>query len=159
VAGDCFIRLQGKIQGKFVGETQDLEFAGAIDVESWNWTGSRPPGSGLQKRGALSLSELVFRHRVDSASVHLLSALATAESCKAELTMRRAGGEAQKFLLIRLGNVLLTEVGLEFSESGKLPLESVALSFEKIEIEYVAQAASGAKGVSKVFTHELKGAA
>lgn len=159
MAGDCFIRLQGKIQGKFVGEAQDQEFSGAIDVESWHWTGSRPSGSALQKRGALSLSELVFRHRVDSASVNLLSALAAAESCKAELTMRRAGGEAQKFFMIRLENVLLTEVGLEFSESGKLPLESVALTFEKIEVEYVMQAATGAKGVSKVFTHELKGAA
>lgn len=158
MAGDCFIRLQGKQQGKIVGEAQDRDFDGAIEVETWNWTGQRAFGSGVQARGALSLSNLQFQHRVDAASVQLLSALATAESCKAELTMRRAGGQAQKFLAIRLENVLLTEVRLEFDEPGKLPLESVKLSFEKIEVEYVAQAASGAKGVTKVWTHELKGA-
>ena len=124
--------------------------------ETWNWGGSRAQRSGL-KIGALAVSELTFCHRVDAASVHLLSALATAESCKAELTMRRAGGEAQKFLVIRLENVLLTEVRLEFSEPGQLPLEQVKLSFEKIEVEYVAQAVSGAKGVSKVWTYELRG--
>ncbi len=157
MAGDCFIRLQGKAQGKFVGEAQDKEFAGAIDVESWNWSGSRPMRSGIHGRGAMTATELEFRHRVDAASVHLLSALATAESCKAELTMRRAGGEAQKYLMVRLDNVLLTEVRLEFHESGKLPLESVKLSFEKIEVEYVAQAGTGLKGVSKVWTYELRG--
>ena len=73
--------------------------------------------------------------------------------------MRRAGGEAQKFLAIRLENVLLTEVRLEFVEPGKLPLESVKLSFEKIEVEYTMQAGTGAKGVTKTWNHELKAVA
>jgi len=159
VAGDCFIRIQGKVQGKFVGEAHDREFEGAIDVETWNWGGSRELGSAMRQKSALALSELAFTHRVDAASIQLLSALATAESCKVELTMRRAGGEAQKFLAIRLENVLLTEVRLEFVEPGKLPLESVKLSFEKIEVEYTMQAGTGAKGVTKTWNHELKAVA
>ena len=70
MAGDCFIRIQGKVQGKFVGEAHDREFEGAIDVETWNWGGSRELGSAMRQKSALALSELAFTHRVDAATIH-----------------------------------------------------------------------------------------
>ena len=156
MTGDCFIHLQGKIQGKFGGESQDREFSDAIDVESWHWAGQREAAGGARQRGALRLGELVFRHRVDAGSVPILAALATAEACTAELVLRRAGGEAQKYLVIRLENVLVVSVELAFGTADlPIPLESVSLAYEKIEVEYTAQAATGMRARTKTWTHEL----
>ena len=156
MAGDCFIRLQGRTQGKFAGESQDREFSEAIDVESWRWTGQREASGGARQRGALRLGELVFTHRVDAGSVQILSALAAAEACTAELIMRRAGGEAQKYLTIRLEKVLVVKVELVFGGAEeRLPLESVSLAYEKVEVEYTAQAGTGMRARTKTWTHDL----
>ena len=138
--GDCFIRLDG-----VVGEAEDTEHAGFIEVSGWSWGVAAQPGSAQLKAAQADVRALTFVHPVDRASPALLAACASNRLLRsAELVMRRAGGKAQRFLRVELRQVKVTEVDLAHGADALLPRERVTLSFESIEFSYTPQSSQGA---------------
>jgi type VI secretion system secreted protein Hcp len=154
VLGDCFISFKGKRQGAINGEAQDEAFKGTIDVESWHWGVEVPVSQGFTDQiGRIRVRPFIFSHRVDAASAQLLSALATHEEAEAELTMRRAGGQAQKYLKISFKDVRLLSIEVGYTTPGQIPLESVTFTFARMDYEYAPQTAVGGRGGSKTWTY------
>ncbi|HOA93010.1 MAG TPA: type VI secretion system tube protein Hcp [Quisquiliibacterium sp.] len=145
--GDCFFRIQDK---KFDvrGEAEDTTYAGWIQVEEWNWgMNNRAVSAGFQEgklRG--DVREFVFAYRVDASSAAMLQICnQNAVLEKAELAMRRAGGEAQLYVEIKFTKVQVKSVDLVHDEHNLIPLQRVAISFESAEFVYTPQSQAGAK--------------
>ncbi len=143
MSGDCFIKFE-----QVPGETEDKEFAGAIDVVGWNWGVERSGNSVIgqkRTRSAADVKAFEFRHHTDSASAGLMQRCYNNTLIKtAVLSMRRAGGKAQKYLEIRFKNVQITRVMLLHDEANEIPVESVTFSFEAVDFDYTMQSKEGA---------------
>src|SRR5690606_5877011 len=108
MAGDAFIQID-----QIAGEAEDKDYAGAIEVDGWQWGLSRDsarPSQGA-RRGAVQVRHFTFSHAIDAASPQLLHRCATGTTlAKAVLTMRRAGGAALRYLEATFNNVVIIEV-------------------------------------------------
>lgn len=139
---DCFIKLD-QVQG----ESGDADFKDHIQVESWGWSITQHVAAGWDRAttGRPSVADLVFTHRVDSASPALFARCARNDVIpNANLVMRRAGGSAQKYLFIKLRNVRVINVQLQHDAVNVVPQERVTLAYQQVDYEYVPQSAVGA---------------
>ena len=85
----------------------------------------------------------------------LMAALATNDEIKeAKLTMRRAGGQQEPFLIITLKSARISSVQHDAGSDGEAR-ETVAIVFTDVEVEYRKQGASGGRGASTVFTDSV----
>ena len=155
-----FVRI-----GTIRGESRDARHKDEIEVLSWTWGVSRAgsPGSGAggiggagRGAGKAEVRDLTFLHEVDRASPLLLRACATGERLgDARLTVRKAGGEQQDFLVITMTDVLVTRVSMSMADGGT-SAEEVALTFAKVDLEYRPQQADGSLEAGVRFTHDVK---
>jgi type VI secretion system secreted protein Hcp len=142
VAVDTFLKL-----GDIEGESTDDAHKDEIDVLAFSWGLSQPTadlGSGHGTgAGKAVFEDLVVVKRVDKASPKLFEACATGTHVQAAaLTCRKAGKAKQEFFKIRLSDVLVTSYEVDSSEEDR-PLDQIALSFAKVELEYVPVDATG----------------
>src|SRR5215211_5780834 len=111
MATDIFARL-----GEIKGESADDRHKDEIGVLSWSWGVSQSApnsaGSGAAA-GKVTFNDFNFTHRVDKASPVLMRACATGQHLKdATITMRKAGKVQQDYLIVKLTDVLVTNVQL-----------------------------------------------
>lgn len=145
MAGDCFIRIDG-----VVGEAQDKEFAGNIDVLGWSWgvtwSENRAMSNINARGGSADVRAFQFTHDIDRASAPLLQRCTRGTVLRdAVLTMRRAGGsKAQTYLQVTFRGVQIASVDLVFDNSRPMPLERVQFSFESVSFDYTMQSETGA---------------
>jgi type VI secretion system secreted protein Hcp len=143
-AFDYFLRVDG-IQG----ESADAKHKGEIEVLSWSWgetnaTGSPSSGGGA---GRVDMSDLMVAAPLSKASLHLLLACASGKHFKtAVLTGRKAGKGQADYLTFSLSDVLVSSYQTGSGASAEPPVDSVALSFGKIQVEYKEQKADGSFG-------------
>ena len=71
-----------------------------------------------------------------------MAAEAPARPSSAVLTARKAGEALLEFLTITLGDVLVSSFQ-ETGSAGEVPLETVSLTYAKVELAYQSQAAAG----------------
>src|SRR5262245_9866193 len=107
MAVDMFLRLDG-----VKGESKDSKHAGEIEIESVNWgaaqrgTSSHGTGAGS---GKVSMTDFQFVMRCNSASPSLFVGCAKGTIYhEAILTCRKAGGQQEDFLQIKMGAVLIS---------------------------------------------------
>jgi type VI secretion system secreted protein Hcp len=143
-AFDYFLKLDG-----IPGESVDAKHKGEIDVLSWSWGESQPtpvnPGSGGGS-GKVAMTDLHVSANVSKASPQLLLACAAGTHIKGAVLTGRKGGKAQaEFLTFSLSDVLVSayQTGGATAEA---PLDSISLSFSKIEMTYREQSAKGGLG-------------
>jgi type VI secretion system secreted protein Hcp len=153
MAVDMFLKLD-----KISGESADAKHKGEIDIVSWQWgvsqTGTMAHGGG-GGAGKASFSDLTISHTLDASSPILAMHCATGQHIKSgTLVNRKAGKEQQEYLVIKLTDILITNVS--DSAGGDVPHESVSLNYAKIEIEYKAQKADGSLEAPKTFGWNLK---
>ena len=155
-AADLFLHLQAKRAGKIKGEAASAEHADDIELCGWQWGLSASSGLGnTHATSRRAYSALTVTKRIDSATTALMSALATNDEIKeAKLTMRRAGGEQEDFFIITLNNARITSVQHEAGADGAT-IETVAIAFIKVDVEYRPQKASGQRAGSTMFSDEL----
>jgi len=140
---DFFLKLDG-----IKGEATDSKHKGEIEVESWSWgetnTGTMSAGGG-GGAGKVVMQDVHVVKRFDTASPVLIMSCATGKHIKEGLlTCRKAGGEQQEYLTIKLTDVLVSSYQSGGSGSGGVvPVDQVSLNFAKIEIEYKAQKPDG----------------
>lgn len=143
-AFDYFLKLDG-----IPGESVDNKHKGEIDVLSWSWGESQPtpvnPGSGGGS-GKVAMTDLHVSANLSKASPQLLLACAAGTHIKGAVLTGRKGGKAQgEFLTFSLSDVLVSayQTGGATAEA---PLDSISLSFSKIEMTYREQSAKGGLG-------------
>jgi type VI secretion system secreted protein Hcp len=142
---DIFMKIDG-----IKGESHDQKRAGEIDVLSWSFgaqqTGTGHSGSG-SGAGKVSISDLQFTKRADTASTALFLACCAGTHIKdAVLTVRKAGDTPLDFMQVKMSDVLVSSIQEGGSSHGEsLPIESISLNFAKVEVVYKEQDARGAQ--------------
>jgi type VI secretion system secreted protein Hcp len=156
--GDMFLKLDSARSGKVLGESSDELHLNEIDILGWSWgmtTSGAMAGSGAGAKSALSA--ITFNKLVDSATAPLMSVMRNHDLIKeATLTVRKAGGDQLEFLVItiRQGRIVSYKIA---APAGPVVSEEFSIAFEKIDVEYKAQAQNGgAKGGTFVFSGEAR---
>lgn len=155
-SADIFLHVQTKRAGKVKGEAVSPGHVDDIIVTGWHWglTASSAIGS-TQATSRRSYTALTVHKRIDLATTGLMSALATNDEVKqAKLTMRRAGGVQEDFLVVTLEAARVIGLQHDAGPGGEVQ-ETLQLAFTKVEVEYRAQRASGQRAGAAVFTDEL----
>jgi type VI secretion system secreted protein Hcp len=153
---DTFLHLQAKRAGKVKGEATTAGHVDDIVVAGWHWglTAAMALGD-TRATGRRSYTALTVNKHVDLATTALMSALATNDEIKeAKLTMRRAGGLQEPFLIITLKSARIASVQHDSGGDGDTR-ETLAIVFTDVEVEYRKQGASGGRGASTVFTDSV----
>jgi type VI secretion system secreted protein Hcp len=155
MAASIFARI-----GTIKGESRDARHKDEIEVLSWSWgvsqSGTMASGGG-GGAGKASFHDFTFTHHVDKASPALMRACATGEHIKdATITVRKAGKGQQEYLVIKMTDVLVTNVSTSVSAEGEATSEGVALAFAKVDLEYKPQKPDGSLDVGIHFQYDLK---
>ncbi len=155
---DFFLKLEG-----IKGESQDKKHKDEIEIESYSLgltnTGSfsQAPGAGGGS-GKVNFQDAHFSKKLDSSSPLLKLACATGQHLKeALLVCRKAGGDQQEYLKIKLNDCLISsyQVGGHGGDN-LIPTDQFSINFAKINIEYMPQDAQGKVGNAVRAGNDLK---
>lgn len=156
---DMFLKLDGTKQGPIRGESSDPKHVGEIDVVSWSWGMDSPADAFGNAVARTSFDQIRIVKRVDSATTALMSALRNNELIKkAVLTVRKAGGvDPLEYLIVTIEKARLTSHRIGGGEGGDSSAlsEELALSFQKIQVEYVPQGKTGGGKGTMTFETEI----
>jgi type VI secretion system secreted protein Hcp len=154
---DMFLKLDSKRGGAVKGESEDPSHLAEIVVQdfSWGMTSVVSTGfSGTESKPAQL--ELRITKFVDSASTGLMSVMKTNDEIKkAVLTVRKAGGKQEDYFSITIQGGRIT--ALDVTSEGDSPMltERLSLTFNKIEVQYKSQSATGALKGASTFQDEV----
>ncbi len=153
---DTFLHVQTKRAGKVKGESTTAGHVDDINVVGWHWGLTSASALGdTRATGRRSYTALTVNKQVDLATTALMSALASNDEVKeAKLTMRRAGGQQEPFLIITLKAARIVSVQHDAGSDGEAR-ETISIVFTEVEVEYRQQRVSGGRGGSTVFTDNL----
>lgn len=155
-AADYYLHVQTKRAGKVKGEAVAPGHQDDIVVTGWAW--GVTAGSALgdtQATARRSYSALTVHKQVDSATTALMSALTTNDEVKeAKLSLRRAGGEQEDFLVITLKGARVTSLQHTGADDGGTR-ETMTIAFTEVQVEYRPQQASGIRGGAFIFNDSL----
>jgi type VI secretion system secreted protein Hcp len=155
MTSDIFAKL-----GDIKGESLDSKHKDEIEVLSWSWgvtDAGTIRGGGGGRQGKASFQDLSFTHNIDKATPVLMRGCATGTHMKeATITRRKAGKGQQEFLVIKMNDVIITGV-TQGDASGGAPMETVNLTFAKVDIEYKPQKADGSLDAGIHFKYDIKG--
>lgn len=143
---DYFLKLEG-----IDGESTDDKHSGAIEIQSFSWgvsqSGSYHRFSGSAASGKVTMSDITIMKSVDKSSPKLFMASAQGEQIKqATLTARKSSSDSSDFYTIKLQDVMVSSFYTSTNNNSGAPVETVKLSFSKIEFEYQPQNADGTSG-------------
>src|SRR5512138_1737544 len=130
------------------GESIHKDHKGEIEVLSWTWGVSNANlGSGTGSgKGKANASDLHFTHLYDKASPILAKKCAEGKHFPTVVMTARKSGEGQKdFLKITMKEVFITSVQPSGGGHGDI-MESVSMSYQKIDFAYKPQDEKGALG-------------
>lgn len=155
-SSDAFLSVQAKRAGRIKGESVAEGHEGDIDVLSWHWSVSASSAIGstaaTARRAYSGLS--VVKH-VDASSTALMSALVTNDEIReAVLTLRKAGGSALEFYVVRLREARVAQLDQGAGEHGTTH-ETVTFTFRKVDVEYRRQDGGGNRGATNTFSDEI----
>ncbi len=140
-AFNAYLRL-----GDIKGESTDAQHKDWIEIDSYQFDSIHSAAMGSVARGARSgrvnVQELTITKKVDKTSPKLMEAAASGKPFQnATIDLRRAG-ESQDFLVIKMENVLVTNVQ-PGRGTGPVPTETMSLNYSKIEWTYTKQKPDG----------------
>lgn len=153
---DYFLKLDG-IQG----ESQDAKHKNEIELQSFNWGASQAgvsfQGGGLGA-GKVQMHDFSCTMYVNQASPKLMVACATGQHIKsAVITGRKAGKDAQDFLVITFSDLLVTNYKDDGHASADIvPQDYVSFAYSKVDYEYKIQKADGTLGGSTKASFDVK---
>jgi type VI secretion system secreted protein Hcp len=127
MAVDYFLKLDG-VQGESLGKGHEKE----IDVFSWSFGASQPAMSALGGGGGVgkvSVHDITVTKQVDKSSTTLfLNCCNGAHIKEATITSRKAGGDQQDFMKVKLTDILISSYNLGGSHGDTTPTESITLT-------------------------------
>lgn len=141
MATNIFLRIEG-----IAGESRDAAHPNEIELLSWSWGASNAASATTGTTTTTSraaIQEIVFAAHYSKASPLLFLGCASAQRYKsARLAVVRAGATPQEFLVLTLTDVAVASYQTTASQDDA-PLDSVALSFGRVLIEYRPQRPDG----------------
>jgi len=143
MAVDMFIKIEG-----VDGESKDDAHGDEIDVLAWSWgmsqSGSFHTGGG-GGAGKVNVQDLSFTKYVDKSSTPLMLKCCKGEHItEATLTVRKSGGEAVDYVIIKMKKLMVTSVSTGGSGGEDRLTENVTLNFAHVETNYQPQGDDGA---------------
>lgn len=144
---DTYLKID-KIDGESTAKGHEKQ----MEIYSFSWGASNPvtvgPGTGGMSGGRVSISSFNVMKRTDKASPELFKACAAGTHYdKAIVTMRKAGGEQEAFLVYTFHEVMVESIQWSGSSGGDdTPTESLSLAFGKVEVSYKPQEKDGKLG-------------
>jgi type VI secretion system secreted protein Hcp len=143
---DAFLELKG-----IEGESTDSKMKGKIELHSFSvsaqQTGTQHHGGG-GGAGRVRFSDIHCTKLYDKSSVELMLACATGKHFEeGTITCRKAGGEQEPYLIIKLKDVLVSSYNMGGHSKGELPvMDDFALNYGSIHKEYKVQTEKGSVG-------------
>lgn len=152
MATDFLLTLDG-----IRGESKDIDFPNAIIVKSWAYGATSPTDFATkQATGQAQFSDLTITKGLDVSSPPLLEMLGKNKTAKsAELVCRKAGNGQKPFFRIKMKNVRVRAVATKVTPDSDEPVETITLSYQKIEWSYKPQDEKGGLGGAVSFEHEI----
>ena len=155
MAVDMFLKIDD-----VKGESKDSKHAEEIDVLAWSWgvtqSGSFHVGGGGGS-GKANFQDISFTKYVDASTPTLLQSCASGKHFKkAVLTVRKAGGEQEDYLVITMEKVLVSSVSTGGSGGEDRLTENVTLNFAKVLTDYKTQLDTGASGGPAQFSWDIE---
>jgi type VI secretion system secreted protein Hcp len=144
MAVDMFLRVD-----TLEGESSDSKHKGEIQIESWEWaaaqTGTSGSGSGLGA-GKVQIQDITVVKKVDRTSPMLYKLCCNGQHLKsADLTVRKAGGDALEYLVIHFEDLMITSYDVGEVQEDQI-MESVRINFTRAAITYTPQVEGGGGG-------------
>lgn len=144
MAVDMFLKLDD-----IKGEAQDKNHESEIDVLAWSWgmsqSGSFHEGGG-GGAGKASFQDISVTKWIDKSSPTLMLYCANGDHFKrARLTVRKAGKVPLEYVIITMEKVLITSVSTGGSGGEDRLTENVTLNFAEVKCEYQPQSPDGGK--------------
>jgi type VI secretion system secreted protein Hcp len=137
---DVYLSVQTKRAGKLKGESRVAPHADDIIVHGWSW--------GVSASSALGSSQATGRRTYKNLVV------LKREVKEAKLSMRKAGEGQRDFFTITLSQARVASLDLECGENGEA-IERVTFAFNKVQVDYELQQASGQRGGGTSFQDEI----
>lgn len=150
MAVDMFLKCE-----TIKGESKDAVYKESIDVLSWSWgesnSGSAHVGGGAGA-GKVNVQDLTLTKWVDKASPTLFNMCAKGTHIpEMTLIVRKAGDKPLDYLVIKLGEVMVTSISTGGSGGEDRLTENVSFNFAAIQITYTEQKPDGSKGTATPF--------
>lgn len=145
MAVDMFLKL-----GTFEGESVDKTHVSWIDVLAWSWgatqSGTTHVGGGGGS-GKVNVQDITVTKYVDKSSPNLWKSVSNGtHSADATLVVRKAGGTALEYIVIKLKEVLVTSISTGGSGGEDRLTENISLNFAEFNITYTEQLPTGGSG-------------
>jgi len=143
---DAFLKLPG-----IEGESTDSKFKGQIELHSFSLSaqqaGTQAYGGG-GGAGRVRFSDIYCTKLYDKSSAQLMLANATGKHFpEATITVRKAGGEQEPFLIITLKDVLVSSYDMRGYSKREVPImDAFSLNYGSIHKEYKVQTEKGTVG-------------
>jgi type VI secretion system secreted protein Hcp len=144
MAFDTFLDCEG-----IEGECTAKGFEKKIEIFSWSFGASNPATVGSGKSGIsagkVSISSFNVMKKTEKSSCKLFAYCCNGTHIpKIIVTMRKAGGTQQPFLVYTFTECMVDSVQWSGSSGGDdTPTESVSFAFAKVEIKYSTQSTDG----------------
>jgi type VI secretion system secreted protein Hcp len=154
MALDMFIDM-----GPIKGESRDKANKDKIDSLAWSWgmshSGTTHTGGG-GGAGKASFQDLSFTKYIDSSTNALMNALAKGKHLEeVTLMVRKAGDGQQKYIGIKMEEVLVTSISTGGSGGEDRLTENVTLNFAKVSFAYTPQDSKGTVAGDKTFAWNI----
>jgi type VI secretion system secreted protein Hcp len=155
MAVDMFLRVDS-----LEGESEDSVHKGEIEILSWSWaasqTGTGGQGGGLGA-GKVEIQDIEIRKYADRASPVLYKLCCSGQHiASADLTVRKAGGEALEYLKLRFEDLMITSYKVSGDPKDDQIVETVRLNFTRAGITYTPQVGGGGGGAKVSGGWDLK---
>jgi type VI secretion system secreted protein Hcp len=142
MATDMFLKIDD-----IAGESVDSKHKDWIEVQSWSWgmsqTGSAHSGTG-SGTGKVSVQDLSVVKYVDRATPNLMKMCCNGKHFKkAELRVRKAGGDPLVYVKIELTDGIVSGVSSAGGTGDERLTETVTLNFATVRYEYTPQSNKG----------------
>lgn len=153
---DMFLKLESARAGPVKGEARDPVHEGEMTVLDWSWGMRSGAMSGAGSAVKTALSELRIVKLADSASTGLMSVMRNNDLVKkAVLSVRKAGGTAIDYFVVTVERGRITSYEVDSASDAAELTETLLIAFEKIEVEYHSQDATGARLAGSTFSADV----
>ena len=142
MAVDMFLELKD-----VKGESRDSVYKEKIDILAWSWGASNSGTShsgGGSGAGKANFQDISITKYVDSSSAPLLQFVTQGKHIETgKLVVRKAGENPLEYIVIELGQILITSVQTGGSGGEERLTENITLNFADYKYIYTPQQADG----------------
>lgn len=155
MAVDMFLKFTPDVKG----EAQDDKEKDTIDVLAWSWgvsnSGTTHMGSG-SGAGRANFGDISITKFIDKSSPLLMQACSLGKHfSEARLLCRRAGGQQNEYVEIKMTDVLITSYNTGGSGGEDRLTEAVTLNFGAFDYIYTPQKPDGEKDAAVEFKYDI----